>query len=937
MKDRSMRNSPILVQTLAYAVVFAGFCGFGFMAVADVGADKPAMSSASLSSICEAYNKALAAEGGTEAKATAAATKAGGDDLLKDGPEALQAACLNLGVPLKALNAGGGGAELASQGEGKLVDNAPVPPRRDPVDDFRAKQQRAAGERLTQDVANNVGRTLSGDRVGYGDASTPAYEKGAQAARDVMAGVKTPEDVARDLNSFRTPLEREQYQQAARDYKNILNSTAGTATNGGGEIANKDQSASNLRTDSEGLGVGGNINNTGLTKDSGANVEQASAFSRPTKMQINHMAGEAARDRLLGKEFSAPQNDFFKNLNEDEKKAYASAYNWSANSRIRNATITIDEVAAGAAARSAEGKDFTPEQNRFLEAQKGSGWPWSKDKTAEYAEAYNKSAASSGQVATAPPQQAQTQPTPPQGTGGVRTREPQSQVSQDGNNYGYGNPNETRPPAANTPAPTTTADANEQARQREWAEAERKFGKTDAWKLYANPEYGSEATAEAFRNAKDNNDLARRIGAIRGDEDGRLTPEEVQAFKGSTDQETRQMRANLLTSHFEVEDVDKRIFDAAMNNTLTQSQIDRLGAVPNNTTPNTTERVAATDRITQIMATPQGQQPGQQPRDRQVDPCEKNPGQCAPSDPRSRVGKPADTGNKNDPLSQSLQQMGRGFGQQGGGGGSNQFGNQNPYNQFGNQFGQQCPTGTQLTYYNGQQACISTGQGQCPIGTTPAYSPTNNGGLFGLGGQQQVTCIPTGTAGNTCPTGQVPSVQANGITVCVTQTATNEASVREQAGYLDGVRVKDGVCGLGIDSRFSTDSNYLAGYNRGQAECRAGSGTTTPPKTVTKTNTNRDVSDARARAICQEQIGNVSKELKDTKGLFTLLFRERGALSDAEKTALGFDETIEKRLTTAKNQFDAGKADAVSIRDLDSDRQDNVSYREGYACGRKML
>lgn len=284
------------------------------------------------------------------------------------------------------------------------------------------------------------------------------------------------------------------------------------------------------------------------------------------------------------------------------------------------------------------------------------------------------------------------------------------------------------------------------------------------------------------------------------------------------------------------------------------------------------------------------------------------------------TGQNRNQGGGQNPLGQLGQGFGQGQGNQQGFG--NQFGNQ-----FGQQFGQQqCPSGAQQVILNGQLAC------QCPQGSAPAITSNNNS--FGFNGGNQQSCVPVVNNVGNCQVGQVASVQANGSTVCVTQTATNEASVREQAGYLDGVRVKDGTCGLGIDSRFSTDNNYLAGYNRGQAECRAGSGTGT---TVSKTTAPKDVSDARVRSLCTEQLGNVSKELKDTKGLFTLLFRDTGTLSDAERTALGFDETIEKRLLQAKNQFDAGKADAVSIRNLDSTRQENVPYREGYACGRKLL
>jgi len=193
---------------------------------------------------------------------------------------------------------------------------------------------------------------------------------------------------------------------------------------------------------------------------------------------------------------------------------------------------------------------------------------------------------------------------------------------------------------------------------------------------------------------------------------------------------------------------------------------------------------------------------------------------------------------------------------------------------------------------------------------------------------------PYGGYGTSCPAGYTISVLANGSTACMQQTTNDESKVRDQAGYLDGVRVKNGVCGLGIDDRFKTDGNYLAGYNRGQAECRATAGKTTPPSNNTPS---YDISDAKVRTLCADQIGNVSAAQKDTKSLFLMLFRESGALGEAERKALGFDDATFQQLTEAKTQFDAGKADAVSVRDLDAQRKENVSYREGYACGRKII
>ncbi|MCA3243967.1 MAG: hypothetical protein INF43_01505, partial [Alphaproteobacteria bacterium] len=353
--------------------------------------------------------------------------------------------------------------------------------------------------------------------------------------------------------------------------------------------------------------------------------------------------------------------------------------------------------------------------------------------------------------------------------------------------------------------------------------------------------------------------------------------------------------------------LDQRIANAARAGTLTQAQRNSLGELELGDGPG----------IGRVLGQPA---PGREPPPT----TQPRPGGDTTTQPNGRNNTP-DGGLAN-------MMRGMGGGQQPGGGGS-PLGNQSN-NPFNNQFGQQgtCPVGTQLSYFNGQQACINTGQtnNTCPAGYTAAYAPNNNS-LAGYGGNQ-VICVATGTTGGTCPNGQVASLQSNGTTICVTQTATtDEAKLRDQAGYLDGVRVKDGVCGLGIDSRFSSDSNYLAGYNRGQAECRTATATTST------TTVRYDVSDARARAICGDQIGNVSKDAKDEKSLFILLFRERGTLSETERKALGFDETIYKRLVVAKTQFDAGKTDAVSVRDLDPDRKENVSYREGYACGRKMI
>jgi hypothetical protein len=869
MKDRSMRNSPISMQTLAYALTFAGFCGFGAMALANEGADKPAVSSASLSSICEAYNKALAAEGGTEAKATAAATEAGGGDLLKDGPQKLKAACLTLGVPLQALNAeGGNSADMAA------AERA--------IDKVAAAARDAGGKQGGGDDKPKIMQDQEANE-----------ERARELAREAAKGKMAPE--------FANALEgnlRNKHGSAVGDaFKEEFNGGVRTGSTGGfrSEAVENSSYNHNLNLAENTLKQAGLddavVARQGLAEKFGEGSAQVAGFdegirqaTKNTNTQGDGSMGLARTDASQGQ--PASDNFFDKRVGADALTQDASL-NLSQEQRqtlAQRLTLDKDPVATGnlGAQPARFGSATEDEDKRVPQAQGTMG----QGRAAEIAERNGES-----RLVDAPQ--------PPARPANLAT--PQKDWS--GGNLPY-----------------------EQQNSREFQRLNSYFAKN-----------GDEETAKIFAESKNMNELTRRLGAREGD----FSAAELNAIPAN-------QRQNYLESGLGMPQgsLAPSIVQAAQAGKLTDAQLNAIYELPKDGTagPAISKILASKpDTILDPLTRQRIPTGGGGNTPPQAGATRINPSTGQPEAFDGRQWQATGQG-KNDPLSQALQQMSRGFGQQGQGG--NQFGN--PSNQFGNQFGQQCPFGTQQAFINGQQACISTGQGQgqCPVGFTAAYNNTNTfsqgfvSGLTGVNtlGGSQLTCVPTGTAGNTCPVGQVPSVQANGITVCVTQTATNEASVREQAGYLDGVRVKDGVCGLGIDSRFSTDSNYLAGYNRGQAECRAGSGTGTGTgTTVTKTNPNRDVSDARARAICQEQIGNVSKELKDTKGLFTLLFRERGALSEAEKTALGFDETIEKRLTAAKNQFDAGKADAVSIRDLDSDRKDNVSYREGYACGRKML
>ncbi len=182
----------------------------------------------------------------------------------------------------------------------------------------------------------------------------------------------------------------------------------------------------------------------------------------------------------------------------------------------------------------------------------------------------------------------------------------------------------------------------------------------------------------------------------------------------------------------------------------------------------------------------------------------------------------------------------------------------------------------------------------------------------------------------TCPGGLTPAQQPNGTVLCINGAGGSDAQLRDQAGYTDGFRQRDGQCGIGVDPRFTGDTNYQAGYSRGQAACQAA---IAGSPSVAGWN----VSDARVRTDCTEHLGNVSKELKDNDGIFSRLFRDRGAFTEADLSELGLNPATQRQMLETKNQFDAGKADAASTRILDPERKENIGYREGYACGKKLI
>jgi hypothetical protein len=217
-----------------------------------------------------------------------------------------------------------------------------------------------------------------------------------------------------------------------------------------------------------------------------------------------------------------------------------------------------------------------------------------------------------------------------------------------------------------------------------WEGINPEVANSDAFKYFSQKGVGTLETAQAFREATSMDDLASRLGKLDGD----ISAGEVNSLPAAN-------REAYLKEAFGVSTLDPQISSLAQQGKLTDPQLERLTEVKGGDTPGIAKA---------LNLNPALDIPGGPPY---VPPAPRLPIRTAPDANNGGIDAKA--------LTTALQSLSRGqSGGQGGGQGGGQYGqNGNGYNGYNNQnnpFNQQaqCPSGTQLTIFNGQQACISS-------------------------------------------------------------------------------------------------------------------------------------------------------------------------------------------------------------------------------------